>query len=96
MHFQLCFSPVKIGNKSRSILVRMDGSPSKSINPLKIGGNHLSTGGTADGEAEKRRRFGVSLCLELGKRGGVALDRLRHFSVHRVQLHGANHAILLR
>lgn len=48
------------------------------------------------GEAEEGGLFGVALHLELCKPSSVSLDGLRHLPVHRVQLHGSNHPVLLR
>jgi hypothetical protein len=47
------------------------------------------------GEAEQRRRFGVTLHLEGGEGGGVSLDRLGTLSFDGVELHGPHDAGLL-
>ena len=46
-------------------------------------------------EAEESRLVGVSLHLELHEGRGVALDRLGHLPLHRVELHGSDHAVLV-
>lgn len=51
---------------------------------------------SSHGEAEQGRLFGVALHLELCKSSSVSFNGLRHLPVHRVQLHRANHAVLLR
>ena len=59
------------------------------------GETHLSTGGGAHGEAEERGLGGVTLHLELGKAGGVALDGLADLALDRVELHGTDNTLRL-
>ena len=47
-------------------------------------------------EAEECGLVGVALHLELDEGSGVAFNRLRNLSLHRVQLHGAHHTVLVR
>ena len=49
----------------------------------------------AHSEAEEGGGGGVPLHLELSKRCSVALNGLGHLPVHRVQLHGPHHTVLL-
>ena len=49
----------------------------------------------SNGEAEEGRVSGVALHAELDKGGRVALDGLAHFALDRVELHGADNAVLL-
>ena len=58
--------------------------------------NHLSSGLASHSEAEQSGLLRVALHLELGEAGGVALDGLGHLPVHGVQLHGADHTVLLK
>ena len=57
--------------------------------------SHLASGLGADGEAEERGRGRVGRHLELPEGCGVALDGLGNLPVHRVQLNGPHHAVLL-
>lgn len=58
--------------------------------------SYFSSRLSTDSEAEQSRLLSVSLHLELCEPGGVSLDGLRHLSVHRVELHGSDNAVLLR
>lgn len=57
--------------------------------------NHLSTSSSPDSEGEECWGFVVSIHLELSEASGMALDRLTHFTFHRVELHGSNNTVLL-
>lgn len=56
---------------------------------------HLASLGGAHGKTEQSRHLRVALHLELGKRGGVTLDRLGALALHGVQLHGTHYTVLL-
>ena len=62
---------------------------------LGVDESYLSSGLSPHGEAEQSGLLRVALHLELGEAGGVAFDGLGHLPVHRVQLHGAHHTVLL-
>jgi hypothetical protein len=49
----------------------------------------------SNGKAEEGRVSGVALHAELDEGGCVALDGLAHLALDRVELHGANNAVLL-
>jgi len=48
-----------------------------------------------DGKTEEGRVSGVSLHAELNEGGRVAFDGLAHLAFDRVELHGADHTVLL-
>ena len=56
---------------------------------------HLSSLSASHGEAEERRLVLVSGHLELREGGGVTFDGLTDLALDRVQLHGADDAVLL-
>ena len=57
---------------------------------------HLSALGSSYCKAKQGWLGSVSLHLELWECCGMTLDWLAHFSLHRVQLHGPNHTVLLK
>lgn len=56
----------------------------------------LSSSLTSNSKAKQCGFFSISLHLELSKACSMALDRLRHLPVHRVQLHCSDHTVLLQ
>lgn len=56
----------------------------------------LPTLGGPHCKAEQRRGLGVALRFESCERSRVTLDRLRTLALYRVELHRADHAVLLR
>ena len=57
--------------------------------------SYLSSGLSPHSEAEQSGLLCVALHLELGEARSVAFDGLGNLPVHRVQLHGPHHTVLL-
>ena len=55
----------------------------------------LATGSSSYREAEERALLSVTLHLELAEGGGVTLDGLGDVPLDAVELHGANHTVVL-
>ena len=61
-----------------------------------VSGSHLAPSLAAHSEAEQSGGFGVALHLKLSEGCSMAFDGLGHLPVHRVQLHGPHHTVLLQ
>ena len=61
-----------------------------------VSSSHLATSLAAHSKAEESGGFGVALHLKLSEGCSMSLDGLGHLPVHRVQLHGPHHTVLLQ
>ena len=55
----------------------------------------IFSGSDSDISKKILKRNLVALELKLSESGGVAFDRLRHFPLHRIELHAAGHSVVL-